>query len=176
MILPNAAESWRGALAGVTKTCEKVRQELWGLNKICHVDQDAVAQLTTVAVFNIVIAIIQLQTANCKARKGQLHELQALSEQLELSRCHSGHLVCSDGWDGSPRATLQSCNGTLPVGDVHCSLFICSLWLCGHWWRSLGQSVKTQTTEKGLEVILWEVSFLEDESFCSSWGFLRLTP
>lgn len=42
-------------------------------------DHDAAAQLTIVAVFNIVIAVIRLQTANYKARGGQLHDLQALS-------------------------------------------------------------------------------------------------
>lgn len=82
-----------GTVAGVTKMCDKVRQELSGLDKICHVVQDAAAQLTTVAAFNIVIAIIRLQTANYKARRGQLHDLQALSEQLELWICYSGHLA-----------------------------------------------------------------------------------
>lgn len=114
-----------GALVGVTRMCERMRQELSGLNKICHVDQDAVAQLMTVAVFNIVIAIIWLQTANYKARRGQLRDLQALSEQLELSICHSGHLVCSDGWDLmdplEPRYRAITEHYLLVMRTAHCS-------------------------------------------------------
>lgn len=95
----NPAKRGRVVTPNISRSDENVWQELSGLNKICHVAEDAVAQLTTVAVFNIVIAIIPPQTANYKARTGQLHDLQALSEQLGLSTCRSGHLVRSDGWD-----------------------------------------------------------------------------
>lgn len=44
----------------------------------------------------VVITVILRWMANYKASGSQLHDLQALFEQLELSMRYSDHLACSD--------------------------------------------------------------------------------